>query len=131
MKISIINDNTLLTVKTDCTLADIQSVATHKPDALSIMDHDGNPTFTIGITKTGAGSINAKGAEFASVPANDGKAKITICLPAVEDPAEYVAEQYTAALTNIQTIEGQVRAAVTAIASQKNTIKQMIHIVTE
>lgn len=131
MKINIINDNTLLTVKTDCALADIQRVATHKPEALSIMDREGNPAFTIGITKTGSGSINAKGAEFAAVPANDGKAKITICLPAVDDPADYVAEQYTAALTNIQAIEGQIRAAVTTITTQKNTIKQMINIIAE
>lgn len=131
MKINIINDNTLLTIKTECALADIQRVAIHKPEALSVMDREGNPVFTIGITKTGSGSINAKGAEFSDVPANDGKAKITICLPTVEDPADYVAERYTAALTNIQAIEGQIRTAITAITSQKNTIKQMINIITE
>lgn len=128
MKINIINDNTMLTVKTDCTLADIQRVATHKPEALTIVDADGKLIFSIGVAKTGCGCINNVGAEFAPVAATEGKAKITVGLPEVEDAPEYVAEQYASALNHIQTIERQITTALTNIEAKKSAIKQMIEV---
>lgn len=129
MTIKVMNDNTLLVIKSDHSLENIKNLEKQDPSALCRRNEDGDPLFTIAIAKNGEGRLNSVGAEFAPVAGNDGKAKITITLPVCDDVREYIADKYGAAITYLVSMDSDLGNALTVARNRKNQVLGMINIV--
>lgn len=129
MKIKVFNDKTTMVLKSDVQLELLKKLARTNPDALRIVDENGNPKFSACVAKCGSGRINSIGAEFAPETGEDGLAKITIDLPACESVGDYIADTYGRAITNLQAVEAQISEAVEAMGVQRAAINDMISII--
>lgn len=129
MTVKVLNDKTLLVIKSSKKLEDIEFLQKFSPAALCITDEDGEPRFSVGIAKSGDGRLNNIGAEFAPVADSNGLAKITIALPACDDVKDYIADNYGQAIANLKVIEADLGAYLGTAQQRRQEVKNMIDIV--
>ena len=78
------------------------------PEALSLVDEDGNPVFTIDVSD-GSGLLVKDRAEFSRMKSADGKATITILLdPEIEDREDAVRKSICPCLNSLNELEKQL-----------------------
>lgn len=129
MTVKVLNDKTLLVIKSSKKLEDIEFLQNFSPAALCITDEDGEPRFSVGIAKSGDGRLNNIGAEFAPVADSNGLAKITIALPACDDVKDYIADNYGQAIANLKVIETNLGTYLGTAQQRRQEVKNMIDIV--
>lgn len=111
-------------ITSSMTLDNIKTIGKYRPNALQLKDAENKEViFSVGIAK-GKGSINKYGAEFDSTTYNrDGKAVITLDMPAVNGSVEEsVAEYIGAAILNLNKLEAQLPAVINEITTEKTAI---------
>lgn len=113
-----------LIVQSDLTTEQIQTVAKFRPSALAIYEGDGAEkvqVFAIGTGKTG--SISKYGITFDGTSRDDGKfATVTLPYAGSDNPKEWVAETYGAALARLNEIEKQIPKVVKEAQDAKAAI---------
>ena len=129
MTVKVLNDKTLLVIKSSKRLEDIQFLQKFSSAALCIADEDGEPRFTVGVAKSGDGRLNNVGAEFAPIPDSNGLAKITVTLPACDDVKEYIADNYGQAIANLKLIDADLGMYLGTAQQRRQEVKNMIDIV--
>ena len=132
MKISIFNDNSVMTIKSGNKLDEFKKVAEFSPKSLQKVDEDGNLLYSVQIASSGKGTINRNGVQFSPDTGDDGLAKVTIDLPAMENGMnvkDYVADKYGTAIEYLQMIDQQVKTSLEGIGQTRDRIRQMIDIV--
>lgn len=132
MKINVFNDNTTMTIKSGNKLVEFKKVAEFSPKSLQKTDQEGNLLYSAQIANSGKGTINRNGVQFSPETGDDGLAKITIDLPAMESGVnvkDYIADKYGAAIEHLQTIDTQVKDALESIGQTRDRVRQMIDIV--
>lgn len=110
---------TALIVKSSLTAADVEAANVYAPDALTVLDEDGNDVFTV--TRGNAASISKHGAVFNGVTA--GHLQATLIIPDQEDAAakkQYVKENYGNALVNLAEAESIIAGAIDEVLSSIN-----------
>lgn len=129
MTVKVLNDKTLLVIKSSKKLEDITFLQEFSPAALCITDEDGEPRFSVGVAKFGDGRLNKVGAEFAPIPDSNGLAKITIALPACEDVKDYIADHYGQAIASLKLIDADLGMYLGTAQQRRQEVKNMIDIV--
>lgn len=111
-------------ITSSMTLDNIKTIGKYRPEKLQLKDAENKEViFVISVSK-GKGSINKYGAEFDSTTYNrDGKAVITLDMPAVNGSVEEsVAEYVGAAILNLNKLEAQLPAVINEITAEKAAI---------
>lgn len=111
-------------ITSSMTLDNIKTIGKYRPEKLQLKDAENKEViFVISVSK-GKGSINKYGAEFDSTTYNrDGKAVITLDMPAVNGSVEEsVAEYIGAAILNLNKLEAQLPAVINEITTEKAAI---------
>lgn len=121
-KTTVLGDAIVIT--STLTTEEIKTVAKFKPTALALYEGEGTdkvPTFAIG---TGSqGSVSKFGITFNGTSRDDKKlATVTIPYTGGENPAEFVAETYGAALAKLNTLEKELPKVVKEAAEAKAAI---------
>lgn len=117
-----------LAIKTDIGFEDLSVAEKYDGKALTLYaEEDGKqiPVFKVATTG-GPGEIGKFGAAFAQ--GADGKAVITVMLPDVDDPKEYIADTYGEILENLKVIEDALPAAVEEIKAKRAAIMDGIEV---
>lgn len=105
----------------------IKRIKKFHPEALTMVDEDGEPVFAIDIDEESPGSINSFGACFGNAVNADGKATITILTdPTAENPAEIVYEKIGRALSCLNQMEAELIEMLPEIDREESDIRRMI-----
>lgn len=131
MKINVY-DNSIMVIKSDNKLSEINKVAAYDPKCLQKVDDEGNLQYSVQIAKSGKGTMNNIGVQFSPEAGDDGLAKITIELPAMENGVnvkDYIAEKYSFAIESLQAIDNQIVAALSRMGQTRDRVRQLINIV--
>lgn len=129
MTVKVLNDKTLLVIKSSKKLEEIEFLQKFLPDALRIADAEGEPRFSVCIAKEGDGRLNNIGAEFAPVADANGLAKITIALPVCNDVKDYIADNYGQAIADLKEIESKLERYLVTAQQRLQEVKSLINIV--
>lgn len=106
---------------------DIKRIKKFHPEAMVMVDENGDPVFAIDIDEETPGSINSNGACFSKTTDANGKATITVLLdPEIENPKETVYEQIGGALHNLKEMEEHIAEVLPDLEAEENEIKAMI-----
>lgn len=119
----------ICTIKSENTLADIQKIVKTNKKAAELHDGDGNLLYSAAVAKAGNGGINANGIIYAAVPADDGKAKVVIEIPQVENVRAYIADEYAAFIGSVEAIDNQIKQAVESAAQTNARVREMINMI--
>ena len=110
-------------------LEDIKTIAKYRPDALVLKGgkDDKEEIFRVGVTE-GNGSINQFGASFGQETRDANKLAIITTETDYKgaDIVEHVADEYGAALTNLNKLEATIPGVLEAIKAERDTIKGAI-----
>lgn len=129
MTVKVLNDKTLLVIKSSKKLEEIEFLQKFSPEALCLVDEDGQPIFSVCIAKSGAGRLSNIGAEFAPAADSNGLAKITLALPVCDNVRDYIADNYGQAIANLKLIEAELGAYLDTAQQRRSEVKNMIDIV--
>lgn len=107
-------------------LEDIKAVEKYRPSALVLKDDEGEPVFRVAIG-SGAGSLTRYGAEFAPSTINlEGKATITMAMPAVEGDASAirgaVADTVGTAILSLNKVEDTIDDVLAEVQEEREAI---------
>lgn len=119
----------MVTFKSENQLKDILEVAKKNAKALTLFDDNGDLLYSAGVSKSGRGFVNNNGILYSNEPANDGRAKVTVELPTVEDPVEYIADAFGRIISNCEVIDTQIELAANDVAAMKSYVMSMIDVV--
>lgn len=121
MKIAIAGDAFVIT--SDIKKKDFDLLKKYKPEALKIVDEDGNDVFSIEYSE-GNPSIAKFGVTFGGVTRNNSaKLTLTGIIPTnVADAREYVADTIGGVMANIKTIEDNVGGSATDVANARKAL---------
>jgi hypothetical protein len=110
----------------DVTLEDWQRVEKYAPEALKIVDEEGEPVFCVK-TCDGAGCVNKYGVTFGA-PTNDGgKATVTAILDDdIEDKVQAVKDIMGSALLDLNQIEKEIPDLLKDINEKEEEIDKLI-----
>lgn len=112
----------------DVTLENWQKVEKYAPEALKIVDEEGDPVFLVKTT-SGAGSVNQYGVCFGSYENDGGKATVTVLLDeSVEDKVAAVKDIMGAALMDLNEIEKELPELLENIAAKEAEIEALIEL---
>lgn len=131
MKATVVGSAVVIT--SNVKLEDIKTVKKYDPDKLVLMGGEENkePVFAFGITD-GPGKVNKFGMEFSATPNAEGKAIVTLMLPAEGiEPGqikEYIADKIGAQLVLAGKLERQVPDALAAINAERAAVMETITI---
>lgn len=118
-------------VTSTITKKEIETLAKYNPKALTLYggENGKEPLFSIGVGNTSCGKISKYGIEFGQQTAEGGNATVTVvfCNP-VDDPKEYIAENFGSALLNLAKLEETIPAAVAQIEAEKAAVLENITI---
>ena len=107
-------------------LEDWKLVEQYAPEALRIMDENGEPVFRV-MTKKGSGSMNRYGVVWGSYLSEEGNATVTMLLDEdVENPKEAVMEVIGSALLDLAGIEKALPGAIEEIREKQKRIEAQI-----
>ena len=110
----------------DVKLEDWERVEKYAPEALKIVDEDGETVFMV-TSRRGAGSVNKYGVCFGSYQNDGGKATVTVLLDdEVEDKRAAVKEIMGSALLDLNDIEAELPAVLADIAEKEAKIEELI-----
>lgn len=110
----------------DISLEDWQKIEKYAPDALKIVDEDGEPVFKVNTT-AGGGSANEFGVSFGSYTNDGGKATVTSIIEnGVEDKIKAVKEVMGTALLDLNEIEQNVPELLEEINKKEAEIDKLI-----
>lgn len=108
----------------------LKTMKKYRPEVLTRYEGEGQnkkPVFAIGYTDNGYGSINANGAVFSGRTNSEGKATITIQIPAdVENPKAWAEEYLGVSILHLNKIEEAFAAKLTEIEAEKKSISDAI-----
>lgn len=128
-KITIAGDAIVIT--SSLKLEDIKTVEKYRPEALVLLDEDGEQVFRVGTT-TGAGNITKYGAEFGSETRDDEKKAIMTLVFTCNDKSmsikEVVADKIGAYVLNLSKVEDNIPAVLGEIKAEKERIMESITI---
>lgn len=107
-------------------LEDWKLVEQYAPEALRIMDENGEPVFRV-MTKKGSGSMNRYGVVWGSYLSEEGNATVTMLLDEdVENPKEAVMEVIGSALLALAGIEKALPGVIEEICEKQKRIEKQI-----
>jgi hypothetical protein len=110
----------------DVTLEDWEKVEKYAPDAMKIVDEEGNTVFKV-MTCVGTGSANSYGVCFGSHTNEGGKATVTILLDdEVEDRVQAVKDVIGQALLDLNEIEKEIPQIMKDINDKEAEIDKLI-----
>lgn len=108
---------------------DLVTMQEYRPKALTRFEGEGaekQPVFAISVDE-GTGSVNKISATFGKRTTEDGKATITLALPAdVGDVKKYIEKKLGSALLQISYFENELKAAMEDIVAEKKKIAECI-----
>lgn len=114
-------------VKSTLTPDEIKKMKKLHPEALTMVDEDGEPVFAIDIDERTPGSINSFGACFGNATSSDGKATITVLLePTAENPDDLVYDKLGKALSNLDMMENELREMLPELHEEERRVRAMI-----
>lgn len=121
MKLTITADAYALT--SDVKVNDIELLRKHNPDALKIMDEDGNTKFALGYSE-GKPNVASFGVTFGGKTRDEnGYATITGTIPSdlktVDAAKEYLADKFGAVYTYLKQLEESIPAAAAKVTSDR------------
>lgn len=119
----------ICTIKSEVALADIKKVLKSNKKAAELYDDDGNLLYSAAVTATGKGCINANGIIYAAEPSDDGKGKVIVEIPQVDDVRSYIADEYAAFIGCIEMIDNQIQQAATDAAQTNERVRNMVNII--
>ncbi len=100
------------------------------PEALTVRDEAGDPTFAISLDEKGAGSLTKYGAVFSKRPTSDGRDPITILIdPECDDPEEAVRESIGAGILKLIDLEEQLMKKHHEMAERKTLLDEHISVI--
>ena len=111
---------------------DIKKVAKYQPSALALKDEETKEEFFRVCYREGSNTLGKYGAEFGGVSRDgEGFACITLAFnaPADADVKELIADEFGAALLNLNKVEAQIPQAVQAIDAQKAQVLENIQVI--
>ena len=115
-------------VASDFTPDDLAEIAKYRPEAMRLKDAETKEvTFEV-CQGSGDGSINCNGAEFGEGTTADGKAIITLHIPAKEDPKDFIEANVGVAILNLKKVEAKWEQALTEIRAEKAQVLDTIEI---
>ena len=107
-------------------LEDWKLAEQYAPEALRIMDENGEPVFRV-MTKKGSGSMNRYGVVWGSYLSEEGNATVTILIDdEVENPKEAVMEVIGSALLKLAGIEKALPGVIEEIREKQKRIEKQI-----
>lgn len=109
-------------------LKDIETAEKYRPEALMLLDEDGEPEYAINTDAKSSGSINKVGATFSKTTDADGHPTITLQVERTEKIKEQVVEKIGLALLKLNKIEENFGAQLDAINADKAKIEDLIEI---
>jgi hypothetical protein len=111
------------------TMADLETVKKYRPAALALTDPETKETlFKVGI---GTNGMTDYGVSFGGV-SNDTEKLATATLPIpsdVEDAKEYVMDKAGLALTNLNKVEANIKAALAEIRTERSALAENITVI--
>lgn len=108
-------------------LEDLKRVEKFAPEALKIVDEEGETVFKVCTRENSSGSINKYGVVFGSVVNHEGKATVTVVIdPEIEDKREAVKDMMGAAILDLNTIEKELPEVLKDIAEKEKEIEGCI-----
>jgi len=118
-------------IKSAETLDNLKLLQKYKPEALCLMDEDGNAVFKVGVaSREAGGQLNNFGASFASVTRDaDGLATITMISSGSQSGAELVSDvsdKFGPAIIKLSRVEEQFASAIEQIAKDKAEVLEHI-----
>jgi len=112
----------------DVTLEEWERVQKYAPEALKIVDEDGNAVFKVK-TSEGAGSVNEYGVVFGTYMNDGGKATVTVLLgEKVDDKKAAVKDIMGSALIDLNSIEKELPTILKDIAEKEAEIDKLIEL---
>jgi len=112
----------------DVTLEDWERVQKYAPEALKIVDEDGNAVFKVK-TSEGAGSVNEYGVVFGTYMNDGGKATVTVLLGEnVDDKKAAVKDIMGSALIDLNSIEKELPTILKDIDEKEAEIDKLIEL---
>lgn len=123
-KLRVIGD--VIQLKSDLTAETINLVKGFEPNALNIINEDGNATFGIGIGKA---SVSAYGVCF---PSTDASGKVFVTIENVADHSDPEAEKYSIRreyapiLAKLIIVEQQIKDVAERIGSLEDSVDDLI-----
>ena len=110
----------------DVKLEDWQRLEKYAPEALTIVDEEGDPVFKV-MTGSGSGSINKNGVVFGCATNDGGKATVTTLIdPCEEDKIGAVRDVMGSALLDLIEIEKDVPTLLKDIEEKEAEIAKLI-----
>lgn len=107
-------------------LEDWKLVEKYAPEALRIMDKNGEPVFRV-MTKKGTGSMNRYGVVWGSYLSEEGNATVTMLIDdEVENPKEAVMDEIGSALLDLAGIEKTLPGVIEEIREKQKRIEMQI-----
>ena len=114
-------------IKSTLTPEEIKQLKKLHPEALKMVDEEGEAVFAVDIDPESPGSINNYGACFGNATSDDGKATITVLLdPTAENTPDLVYEKLGKALSYLDEMEEQIAEVIPQLAEEEARIKGMI-----
>lgn len=112
-----------IVITSSAKLADLEKIKKYRKDALTLYggEEGKEPIFTICLSNKGDGSLSNMGAAFANENA-DGYAQMTLVADMGEKPEEYIADNYGAALTNLEKLEATLEGVLKQIDEERAQI---------
>lgn len=112
----------------DVTLEDWERVQKYAPEALKIVDEDGNAVFKVK-TSEGAGSVNEYGVVFGTYVNDGGNATVTVLLgEQVDDKKAAVKDIMGSALIDLNSIEKELPTILKDIDEKEAEIDKLIEL---
>lgn len=116
-------------ITSDHKLSDLELVAKYRPDSLALTEGSGSEkheVFRVGVGK-GVGSIGAYGAVWGEPTTTDGKATITMQIPAdVANAKEWAEEKIGASILKLIKVEEALPAALEEVRKEKTAVAAAI-----
>lgn len=115
-------------------LEDIALIQKYRPNELTLKGgEDGKePIFTLGVAPANCGNIGNYGASFDSETRDDEKLACTTMVitgTPTGDIADWVAEQFGGAMTNLNKLEARLPAVIAEIHEEQAAVKESISVV--
>ena len=114
-------------IKSSLTPDEIKRIKKFHPEAMTMVDEDGEPVFAVDIDERSPGSINCNGACFGNATSTDGMATITVLLdPTAEDTTELVYERLGSALADLSEMEDSFADIIPTLDEEEHKVRAMI-----
>jgi len=108
-------------------LEDIQKIEKYAPEALKLLDENGDPSFIVTTETDSCGNLSTWSAAFSDDTTADGLATITLPYEG-KDPAKYVEEAYGIGLYKLNKVEHAITEALSEVGGLLDEIRGAISV---